>query len=91
MERRFTAKRTLAGKRRCRRQIVAPAGTPKSNKDRIWIYDHDGGEHHLVDMGAEVSIKMASTLDRQRGLQGMPLSAANGSSITTYGEQTMSI
>ena len=70
---------------------MVAAGTPKPNKDRIWIYDRDGGEHHLVDTGTELSIKMASEFDRQRGCKGAPLSAANGSSIKTYGERSMSI
>ena len=91
MERRpATEQRTPFEKRRRRREVVA-AGAPKPNKDRLWVIDRDGGERHLVDTGAEVSILMASALDRQHGRRGAPLTAANGSSISTYGERTMAI
>ena len=91
MERRAaTEQRTPFGKQRRRREVVA-AGAPKPNKDRLWVIDRDGGGHYLIDTSAELSILMASALDRQHSHRGEPLTATNGSSITTYGEWTKSI
>ena len=67
MERRAaTEQRTPFGKQRRRQEVVA-TGAPKPNKDRLWVIDHDGGECHLVDTGAELSFQIASALDRQHG------------------------
>ena len=83
-------KRTPVGKRRRRREVVT-AGAPKPNKDRLWVLDHDGGERHLVDTGADVSLEMASAYDRKHARHGAPLVAANGSEIKTYGVRTKTI
>ena len=60
-------------------------------KSRLWIRDRVGGENHLIDTGAEVSLEAASDYDRKHAPRGLSLQAANGSAIATFGERTRTV
>ena len=57
---------------------MVAAGVPKTTKKRLWVRDRDGGERHLVDTGADVSLEVASEYDRRHRRRGPPLVATNG-------------
>ena len=51
----------------------------------LFLYDSTSQRQFLIDTGAEVSVVPASGLDARTRPPGLPLLAANGSSIRTYG------
>ena len=55
------------------------------------IQDNNSGLQFLVDTGAQVSVIPATLQDKQQNIQGVPLLAANGTSISTYGKRRMSL
>ena len=79
---------TLAdvGKRAGRPSVTAAAVGPSLNS-LFFVRDHQSGQKYLVDTGAEVSVLPASAVDRRNGSKGRPLSAANGSTINTFGNR----
>ncbi|KAK3729789.1 hypothetical protein RRG08_022102 [Elysia crispata] len=52
---------------------------------QLFVTDSISKRCFLVDTGAQVSVTLASKLDKKTGSRGPPLQAANGSTITTYG------
>ena len=57
----------------------------------FFVRDHQSGQKYLVDTGAEVSVLPASAVDRRQGTKGRPLSAANGSTINTFGTRKVQL
>ena len=73
-------------KRHNRPSVVASAA---GRKPLLYIWDHRSGRRFLVDTGAEVSVIPPSGIDTRSGNIGTPLTAANRSSIKTYGVRTI--
>ena len=55
------------------------------------VVDKKSGQSYLVDTGAEVSVYPASLHDRQTPHPSTTLSAANGTSIRTWGKRSISL
>ncbi|XP_078051638.1 uncharacterized protein LOC144477776, partial [Augochlora pura] len=55
---------------------------------RLFVFDKETGLRFLVDTGADVSVLPAARRDRQ-GTSGVPLYAANGTPIRTYGQRRL--
>ena len=64
---------------------MAAAGT-SNQSSTLSVVDKKSGDSYLVDTGAEVSVYPASLQDRQT-----QLSAANGTSIRTWGKRSISL
>nr|XP_034195240.1 uncharacterized protein LOC117611409 [Osmia lignaria] len=69
---------------------VAAADSGDAPERRLIVADRRSGIRFLVDTGANVSVLPASRLDRCRQ-PGAPLLAANGSTISTYGEKKVEL
>ena len=89
-----------AGKRQSESKINLSAAssqccTATSTKDfketQLFITDCISKRRFLVDTGAQVSVTPASDIDKQSGIQGPPLQAANSSTVTTYGARVVSL
>ena len=79
----------VSGKLPGRPPVAAAVG---HNPTRLlYARDRYSGRRFLVDTGAEVSVFPASRSDRQSPSQGNTLTAANGSSIRTYGKRAVSL
>lgn len=78
------------GKRQGQSLGVAAAGSPQGN-NTLSVEDRKSGVSYLVDTGAEVSVYPASLQDRQTQNPSIQLSAANGTSIRTWGTRNMSL
>ena len=77
----------VCGKRPGRPSVAMAVG---HNKTRLlYVWDRQSGRRFLVDTGAEVSVFPATWRDRSSHCQGTKLTAANGSSICTYGERSI--
>jgi hypothetical protein len=61
------------------------------NNGLLFLSDIVSKQQFLVDTGAEVSVLPATGFDTRTRKEGPPLSAANGSSIKTYGTRTLSL
>lgn len=57
----------------------------------LFVTDNNTRRRFLVDTGAQISVYPATRYDRQAGVAGPPLLAANGSKIKTFGKKTMSL
>ena len=57
----------------------------------LYVADSFSGTHFLVDTGAEVSVVPRRLAPRCCHLQGRVLEAANGSTIATYGDVSLSL
>ena len=68
---------------------MAAAGSLQSNT--LSVEDKKSGLSYLVDTGAEVSVYPASAQDRRTLQPSNTLSAANGTSIRTWGKRTFSL
>lgn len=68
---------------------MATAGTTASNT--FYIQDRQSGIKFLIDTGADVSVFPATTSERQNSTPSTPLSAANGTSIKTWGKRILSL
>ena len=55
------------------------------------VTDTNTNRRFLIDTGAQVSVIPASFIDRRTGATSTSLQAANGTSITTYGERHTSL
>ena len=62
-----------------------------SNSNTFSIYDQRTGQSFLIDTGADVSVYPASPQDRQNSTPSIPLSAANGTSIKTWGKRSIAL
>lgn len=58
-------------------------------KFRLFVHDRRSNLHFLVDSGADVSIIPATSKNKQKNE--LKLFAANGSEISTYGVQILSL
>ena len=84
-------KKTLlyVGKRfHCSLMVTSGSG---NNSRLLFVTDRTFGQCYLVDSGAEVSVLPATRIDRQTLKKGLPLRAANGSAIPTFGKCTLSL
>ena len=68
---------------------MAAAGSLQSNT--LSVEDRKSGLSYLVDTGAEVSVYPATAQDRRTLQPSNTLSAANGTSIRTWGKRTLSL
>ena len=78
----------LVGKRQGRSLVAAAAGRTNG---LLFLSDSISKRQFLVDTGAEISVLPATGLDTRIRKPGLPLLAANGSSIKTYGKRTLSL
>ena len=71
--------------------LTAGSSVTPSAVRLLRIYDSSTRLRYLVDTGAEVSLVPASSEDRQHQRRGYSLQAANGTSISTYGERSLTL
>ena len=64
---------------------------PKVSSSLFKIYDFASGVNFLVDTGSQISILTASRWDRENWSKGSSLVAANGTSITSFGNRLMTL
>ena len=76
------------GKREGRSPVMASAVDNTLNS-LLFANDQLTGRAFLIDSGAEVSVLPASVADRKNKVKGSSLSAANGSSISTFGKRSL--
>ena len=76
----------LVGKRQGQSLVVVAAG---HHKGLLYLCDSITKRQFLVDTGAEVSVLPATGLETRTQHPGPSLTAANGSSIRTYGTRTL--
>ena len=76
-----------------RQQLTATnaAGHTRQRSRLFHIMDRSTGQRFLIDTGAEVSVVPPSRLERQRPRPGCHLQAANSSTITTFGERSLTL
>ncbi|GFN87854.1 transposon ty3-g Gag-Pol polyprotein [Plakobranchus ocellatus] len=74
------------GKRQCQPLSVAAAGNPHQ-PNTFSVVDRLSGHSYLVDTGAEVSVYPASVQERKSQPPSSTLTAANGTSIHTWGKR----
>ena len=68
---------------------VESVSNPNSNT--FSVYDRRLGQSFLIDTGADVSVYPASTQDRRTLTPSITLSAANGTSIKTWGKRNITL
>ena len=69
----------------------ACAPRPVVTSTTLYVRDEISGRNFLVDSGADISLIPASRFDQRSGRRGPPLTAANGSSIRSYGDRSFTI
>ena len=69
----------------------ACAPRPVVTSTTLYVRDEISGRNFLVDSGADISLIPASKSDQRSGRRGPPLTAANGSSIRSYGDRSFTI
>ena len=75
-----------------RQQPVNATAEAAGQESRLFmVTDRTSGVRFLVDTGAEVSIIPPSRVSGPRRKSDTRLSAANGTSITTYGETSLTL
>ena len=79
----------ILGKRQRQPLNVSAAGVSDSNT--FSIYDRHSGQSFLIDTGADVSVFPASAQDRRTSSPSISLSAANGTSIKTWGTRNITL
>ena len=72
------------------RPLMATSGSGNSSC-LLFVTDRTSGQCYLVDSGAEVRVLPVTCIDRQSLKKGLPLRAANGSAIPTFGKRTLSL
>ena len=78
------------GKEKAGQKPVVASATG-ANRSLLFLLDEVSGKKFLVDTGAEMSVIPATREDERTRPLGPCLSAANGSSIKTYGTRTLPI
>ena len=63
----------------------------KTKSSLLHIYDYKSNQLFLLDAGAEISVVTPNQEDKNNRTSDLPLVAANGSSITTYGNRRMTL
>ena len=71
--------------------MAANAAGNRSQSRLFYITDTNSGLRFLVDTGAEVSLLPASISDQNRNQAGLPLQAANNSTISTFGTRSLTL
>ena len=71
--------------------MAANAAGNHSQSRLFYVTDTNSGLRFLVDTGAEVSLLPASISDRNRNQTGLPLQAANNSTISTFGTRSLTL
>ena len=71
--------------------VVGNAAGNRSQSRLFYVTDTNSGLRFLVDTGAEVSLLPASISDRNRNQTGLPLQAANNSTISTFGTRSLTL
>lgn len=85
----FEALRLQSGKRP--RQSVMVTDDCRNSSGRLFITDRDSNEQFLVDTGSDICVYPVSAFREQRSKTSYQLSAANGSTIDTYGYLTLNL
>ena len=80
---------SILGKRQRQLLNVSVAGVSDSNT--FSVYDQHSGQPFLIDTGADVSVFPASAQDRRTSSPSISLSAANGTSIKTWGTRNITL
>ena len=62
-----------------------------SKDNLLFAFDRQSGQNFLIDTGAEISVLPATANDRRHGQKGRSLAAANGTSIQSYGQRSLSL
>ena len=71
--------------------VVGNAAGNRSQSRLFYVTDTNLGLRFLVDTGAEVSLLPASISNRNRNQAGLPLQAANNSTISTFGTRSLTL
>jgi len=79
------------GKRQSQQLNVASAGTLASITNTFSITDNKSRQQFLIDTGADVSVYPASPNERKFNKPSISLSAANGTSIQTWGKRVFNL
>ncbi|GFS24617.1 retrovirus-related Pol polyprotein [Elysia marginata] len=77
------------GKRQGGPTVASASAGP--HDPQLFLTHLNTGRRFLVDTGAPVSVIPPTWFDRHHGQHGPPLQAANETSISTYGSQTVSL
>ena len=77
----------VSGKLPGRPPVAAAVG--QNSTRLLYAWDRYSGRRFLVDTGAEVSVFPATRREKHPQSQGATLTAANGSSIRTYGKRSI--
>ncbi|XP_028173478.1 uncharacterized protein LOC114362327 [Ostrinia furnacalis] len=70
-------------------QATTGAGVDEISNHRLFIKDKTSALNFLIDTGANISVLPATQADKRRNAPSNYLYAANGSSISVYGEKTV--
>ena len=81
----------VLGKRASQPLVAVNAEGNHSQSCLFYVTDTNSGLHFLVNTGAEVSLLPASIFDRNRNQAGLPLQAANNSTISTFGTRSLTL
>ena len=71
------------------RPLNVSAAGEKKKRTTLLAWDRRSGRSYLVDTGADVSVFPASLIDKKTRQKTEPLVAANGSTITTWGQRNI--
>ena len=71
--------------------MAANAAGNRSQSRLFYITDTNSGLRFLVNTGVEVSLLPASISDQNRNQAGLPLQAANNSTISTFGTRSLTL
>ncbi|RUS85737.1 hypothetical protein EGW08_006531 [Elysia chlorotica] len=77
------------GKRQSGPTVASASAGPRD--PQLFITDDNSGRCFLVDTGAQVSVIPATPFDKNAGPSGLPLHAANGTPIQTYGSRNLQL
>ncbi|RUS81701.1 hypothetical protein EGW08_010563 [Elysia chlorotica] len=77
------------GKRQSGPTVASASAGPRD--PQLFITDDNSGRCFLVDTGAQVSVIPATPFDKIAGPSGLPLHAANGTPIQTYGSRNLQL
>ena len=77
--------------KRARPAVAAATASGQHLSCRLFVTDTNSGLRFLVDSGAEISVLPPTSGERRSSLRGAPLYAANGASICTYGQSSLTL
>ena len=79
----------VPGKRPGHRTVAAVAAGRQRKNPLLFVTDGHSGQRFLVDTAAQISVIPASIADKQSGQSGPSLTAANCTSIRTFGTRNI--